>query len=367
MDTITLDKFIQKFEGYYDDSHSDLVEHYKNYDTVMKQLLLTKEEPVLRNYVMETLSQTEVDRVRTCMSIISDTNGVPRDRIAQIVSNYMTTYDRVNLNPGLTVDRNMDLQIFFSNKDGVVSLVDKSAKNYLNDVNVWEIEGFSEAVKQVSQHIYSTLHLSASGFIEAILQKAPACFEAISAMAFHHTVAHCMVPALFITIALPLLCEGNFHFFLKEVKNYCLSLARRDFYSFYREDGPRLCPADTKRLNNAASYLSEVAMEKVPLQRVRFSEIALARDELSNKRFRNLTILGFGSGVVAGGIIAFSNNASPVAGSTLVMIGKGLAENIQITGRVTFDLVKGLNFQKAIATKAAEVAKSLLEFYKNGR
>lgn len=335
----------------------------------MEELLFTENETNLRRYVLEIIPRTDgnrnMPRVDNAMSILSRHNENP-DTVRQVVTDYMNMHDRLNLKSGLEISKRSEFEIFFEDTDNVFLFANKGIEEFLANTDIWKIGGFPDVVKEVGQSLFDSLGLLAVRFIDVLLHQIPA----LSAMAFHHSFVYCVAPAVFLTFALPLLNDGNFHVFLKNVRNACVDHARTTLCSFY-PIFDSLTSAEKEEVKEAERRIGLLTLDPTPCKRETLSDRVLAQNELFKRNLRNVLFLGVSSTVVAGGILAFSSSASSVPSSTinstLVMIGKELAEKVQISGRISFELVKRLDFRNTIATKAAEVAKNLLEIYKNRR
>lgn len=375
-------KLFEIFKTHDVGSYAEFIEHHKKYEPVMKQIVSSRNEEELRDYVLAIIPQTNsanVSKVENALSIITYPKDPERiEKVAEVFRKQMNLFDNANLRPGLTRSKLTEIDNLVRDTDNFKTLVDESIKGLLANTDIWTIGGFNDVVTQVGQFIYNFMGLSSFEFFDVLLFQIPACCEFLSAMAFHHTFIHCVGPVMFIKFALSLLSEGNFTLFLKRVRNSCVVHVQTALCQGYSEV-PNMSPEDKLEFKEVEASVLQLTVVKAPLIRESVAQRASLRAEAFNINFGNFGNVGNGLiyGVIAGGILVLSNTVPFVPSPAPT--GGGFGGNVQVSVRATLELMKGIKIKQVLVGAGTAIAGAgagavaavknfdFVKFFKNGK
>jgi hypothetical protein len=204
----------------------DKLIHQDKYNHVMEQILVTRNEKVLKNHLSLFIQKKDELPLSNYMekskNIFSNTNDLMANDVTALLRHQTKAYNLLDLGCVPTMEHTKLVTNFIEDKGTAITMINSSIENFLNQAFIKNLPFFNEMVIKMAKifflKVYDAIHI-----LNLLLDQHPG-MELFSAIAMHPFLFYGVGPVIFFNLALPLLTPGNFKFLLKAIRAYCLSL-----------------------------------------------------------------------------------------------------------------------------------------------
>jgi hypothetical protein len=189
--------------------------HHEKYKGVMEELKLKATNTELKEYLFSFFETKDVSKtVSLAKNLVSDC-----EEKDAIFKGSIKTYEILGLDCNITTNKVDQITDLVTDPYRLKDLLENSIVIFNNKLEIERIETFEEAVFLTATRLYEGNH-SVYSSLDLLLTKG-STNELVLAVCSHPFLFKIMTPALFLSVALPLLSSVNYWTFVKAVYTQC--------------------------------------------------------------------------------------------------------------------------------------------------